>query len=237
MMTATRSNRLNIQSGDEFPTGPQTYYIPLKLIDRAEYNPRNPKKSRLDRDSKQGKHVQNLAANFQEMGQLVPVNVSRKKNGRFHLNDGHCRVATAELCEMTTIMAIVSDEKHKPESIYKAINGGVKLHSANENLMTFLSNSMATKDNRRVAYQNMVNHLGRRTVKKLAYGGYTIATYKQALKIGTYCSQTDKEFIIQVLNWLVNNRQTFPARKAMEGGINPARLVRAIANNDKLFIL
>jgi hypothetical protein len=231
----TRKPLGNTQSDESgFRQGPCSVWVPVDLIDRADYNPTNPARPWLQRDHPTSKHVQNIARTLDELGQLVPVSLTRLPNGRFRMNDGHCRLAAVVLKGWTEILALVTDKD--PVAVFRVGNTAVKQHSANNKLTEFLADPMTVEDYCRTAYQNMVSHIGRPLAKRMAKEGYTLATYKQALKVTAYCGRGDKAFVQQVVTWLMHHKGTFNTRKAMEAGIRPQQLIWTILNDREVCV-
>jgi len=212
--------------------GPKTVFVPIQLIDRAKYNPQNIDRPHLQRDSEMGTHVQRLAASMKTVGQLIPVSLYPMPNGRYHLNDGHCRLSAAKLNNFSHLLALLSGVE--PTTAYRIINGYTKPHSSNEKLCSFMVDESTSDGYCRVAYQNMVNHVGKKLIKKMAMSGYSKKTYEQAVKLAAYCNRTDDAYIAKVLNWIMEFRQTRKVRHAIEQKVSVVVIIWAIEEGQKL---
>jgi hypothetical protein len=202
--------------------GPQLYFIPINLVISAKYNPKN-------RDSVDNKDIKDLATSIKEVGQLNPVNLTKKGN-KYDLADGHRRIAALKLLKRTEVLAHING----PETAktYQHINHNVKQHTPNQRLQSFLVNSQTTPMYLRTAFKNMVKEVGRPIVKRMAKEGYSLGTYKQACSVGRYTGLSS----LTVLEYIMKTKQTYALRSAMELDWSPKDLRTIIKSGKPLTV-
>lgn len=198
--------------------GPQLYFIPINLVVSAKYNPKN-------RDSVNNKDIKDLAVSIKEMGQLIPVNLTKKGN-KYDLADGHRRIAALKLLKQTEVLAHING----PETakVFQHLNHNVKQHTPNQRLQSFLANPQTAPMYLGTAFKNMIKELGRPTVKKMANDGYSLGTYKAARKASEFIGLSPSE----ILDYMMETKQVRTIRSAIELGWS-AKDLRTIIKSGK----
>lgn len=205
-----------LASGDVERDGKMEYqvvHLPVDALRSALYNP--PRRAEM---------VADLVRAIEKSGYMKPLDVTKDNV----IIDGHRRLAAARALGWKTV-PVVRHPEENASVIYAALNSAVRRPSGNDNLYVFLSAPDAVNLGARRGMAAMQEALGIDLLQRLADSGGSIATYKQAAQIADYCGvRQDHEWLRAIVRWLLDTRQTYKVRKALEDGIDPRSLLRAV---------
>lgn len=148
--------------------------------------------------------------------------------------EGHRRVAAAKALGLKRIPAHVVPHENS-EQLYAALNAAIKKHSGADHLHVYLRAPDALSASSRRGMSRMEEKVGRDTLETMADRGGSIATYRQAVQVARYCNvENDTAWLRHILLWLMDTRQTYQVRKAMEEGILPSAMLDSIEHGKPL---
>lgn len=174
--------------------------------------------------------VGDLVKAISETGYISPIVVTADNV----IVEGHRRVAAARVLGLTNIPAHVVP-REDAERLYAALNAAIKKHSGADHLHVYLRAPDALSTGSRRGMSRMEAKVGRETLETMADRGGSIATYRQAVQVARYCNvENDTAWLRHILLWLMDTRQTYQVRKAMEEGILPSAMLDSIEQGKPL---
>ena len=196
-----------------------SYTTPAKLIG-ANYNP----------SIRTGKNeLKKLMESIKKYGILNPVLIDDKSN----IIDGHRRIACAKALKISAVPVITVDAKLKKDKYYEQINTTSRKMLPNEMIYIFI-NGGNVPESATKKIERLQTVLGAVNLKKLANKFVSVSVLTRGNKIGKYCGDPSNEFLRNCIMWIVNNKQSYQVRKALEDSIPVATLKTAIKENRPL---
>jgi hypothetical protein len=201
---------------------PKWKLLNVKTIKGAAYNPPN---------RTEATKLVKLRKSMASIGMLYPILVDRDNV----IIDGHRRVACAKQLDWDTIQAIVVESDDR-DAIYASVNDtAAKMHGSDA-LSVWLEEPGAVSARLQKLHREMKDTLGVGMVRQIAENRLSASVYLTAKRVGRYCGQDDAETLKTVTRWLMNTALVGIVRKAMETGLDPAKLLKA-AREDKAILL
>lgn len=171
--------------------------------------------------------VKKMVKSVGEQGVIYPILITHKR----HVVDGHIRITACKIIGIKNIPAFVTEKD--PDDTYGHVNYAKTPFTNNDYLHIYLSRPDALPPTKRVTFARIEEEIGRETLKELKEWGGADGTYKMAKAVDRYLG-SDGNMLPSILQWMMRNNQTMPARRAMEGAIAPSQLRKAILENRQL---
>lgn len=192
---------------------------PKKLI-VAGYNP----SIRTDKKS-----VKQLLESIKQNGILYPILVDKNLN----VIDGHRRLSCAKTLKLTVVPCLISDTKMSKDACYETINTTARKMSASEMIYVYVRGGKVpdSVEKRIKILQNIVGH---KELKKMGDKFISISVMSQGNKIAKYCNEKSDAFVKKAILWIIQHKQSYQVRKAMEDKIFKSRLKQIIESNKPL---
>jgi len=186
---------------------------PFDLIG-ASYNPIN----RTD-----ATNIVDLVKSISENGQFMPILC----DPNLTIIDGHRRhAALVRLDEPMCFIRVVDCDSAKA---YAEVNSASKKLSGNDHLNVYLKNPDAMPATARRGMEKMESILGKDGARHIAEKGGSIATFKQAMQVCKYCGvEAQGAWVQSVCKWLMETKQTYSIRKALEEGVAPSVILQCV---------
>lgn len=204
---------------------PTVVMVPVDELTPASYNP----PARTDLSLPKNR---DLMKSMLVEGLLYPILIALTPSGAKRVVEGHCRLAVGKALGWKEIACIVKEGS--PESLY--VHANIRSNLTNNDLLyIYLKKPDAVPARQRARLAKMEEVVGRDGLKALQKWGGSTGTFTQARAIARYVGEEPTSpFVAQSLGWLMAHNQTLTARKAMDGGIPPAQLRRAVADGKPL---
>lgn len=186
----------------------------------ATYNP----ESRTER-----RKLRALINSMADLGQLYPILFGPDNV----VIDGHRRLAAARHLEWESIQAIVTD--HDADSVYASVNLTAEKMNGNNQLAVWLARQAAVSPRQAKLFREMAENLGLPLVRKIADAGLSSRVYQTARRVVRYCGLPDTgDALKQAVKWLVEVAVIGQVMKAMERGVSPTTIRKAINTHKPL---
>jgi hypothetical protein len=191
--------------------------VDVAKLKRASYNP----------DSRMS-DLGGLMRSMETIGQLIPILVTAKGQ----IVDGHRRWAAAKKLEWPKIAAIITSGD--PAETFAEINSYVKKFSGNETLVTYFAEPRAISAYNRKVINSAEKILGRQVLRKMALGGFSMATYNLAKRVCHVADSSTPENIKTVLVWMLKFRNQGVVKEMVARGANLSKVIRAARDGKEI---
>lgn len=181
----------------------------------ATYNPPNRCSAERTRE---------LSASMELVGMLHPITITPSRT----IIDGHRRLAVAKRLKWKEVECNVISDENPPEEIYASVNTTPRRMSGNDALGVWLKCPRAVTIRADKAFAKMEEAIGRVLVKKIYDSGCSMRVYRTAVAISRYCDDSTDETIREVTAWLLDFAAIGHVMKALDAGVNPKKIMKAI---------
>ena len=172
-----------------------------------------------------------LLSSIEEYGILTPLLIS--PTGQ--IIDGHRRFRCCQILGIDDIPClIVSNDLLTPEEIYEEVGTTQRKLSNQEAIYIHMNGGKVSKSALEVI-KKIEELLGREELKRLGEMYVSFRIYSWATKAAKYLGKpNDKKFTAKTLLWLVDKKQSYNLRRAMEDHVDPKVIRDAIRSNRSL---
>jgi hypothetical protein len=190
-------------------------------LKEAEYNPPNRTSAERTRE---------LEDSMELLGMLHPITTTPENS----VVDGHRRLAVAKRLKWKEVECNVVH--NAPEEVYASVNTTPRRMSGNDALGVWLKQPRAVTVRADKAFNKMTEVIGRVLVKKIYDAGCSMRVYMTAVHIARYCDDSTDETIQEVTAWLLEFATIGQVMKALEAGVNPRKIIKAIRAKEPIIL-
>lgn len=188
--------------------------VKISSLHKAAFNPKT-----RQRD------INTLMGSIERVGLLYPILV----NKTLDVIDGHRRLSACEKLGWETIPVLCVEGEQS--ELFSEVSTSNRQLRGNETLHVYLKEPRAIGVRARGKIESCENVVGRETVRALATGGFSMATWDVARRI---CKEADQETPAQqkrVMHWLIKHRCAGTVEKAIRAGVDVGKIMQAVARN------
>lgn len=196
--------------------------VKVSDLKNAPYNPPNrisPQKTRELEDS------------MQQFGLLSPLIITPHDM----VIDGHRRLAVAKRLKWTEIECNVLSDVSS-ENIYSSVNVTSRRMSGNDALGVWLKCRQAVTLRVDKQFCAMTDVIGLPLVQKIFDAGLSMRVFKTAVQIAKYCDDSTNETVAAVVRWLLDFATIGQVMKALEAGVDPMKIMKAVNQNKPIIL-
>lgn len=194
------------------------FEIPIDEVKPAWFNP-------PIRES--AKNLKPLLSMLKGRNTIPPIWLSRDGV----LGDGHRRLACAKQMGFKTILAIRFDLT--VEEVW-AMNFGTRPITPREIMIAYDLGYLNVPTKRLRPILNLQHVIGKDGIHELVVLGVSPGIYNEARRIVNYVQNDSSDFEKASIWWLARSKQRFMVRKAIDGGIDPEILEKAVFENKRI---
>lgn len=143
--------------------------------------------------------------------------------------DGHRRLAVAKRLGWPDVECNVVETS--PEEIYASVNSTPRRMSGNDALGVWLSSPQAVTLRMDKQFRVMQEVIGKELVTKIYKSGCSMRVYRTAVSIAKYCDDMTDETVKKIVSWLLEFAVIGQVMKALEAGVDPKKIMKAVSNN------
>lgn len=197
----------------------------LKFVKPAELKPAsyNPKIRTNTR------FLNGLKFSIEKKGILVPLMVDNNLN----IIDGHRRLTCAKQLKLNTVPVIVQNSNLSKDDIYEDVNRTQRKISTKEMIYIYVNGGKIPQKALK-AITRLEAIIGKKSLRRLGndYSSYSVLS--QGTTVAKYCRKETPDFLKKTILWLVDKKQSYAVRKAMEGKVKDSTLINAVNQNRPL---
>lgn len=185
--------------------------------------PYNPKRRVTD------KKMRILQRSIETVGLIYPIAVNQQNE----IIDGHRRLAACRKLKWDTIPVImVSGDR---EAIYAEVNAASCKMNGNDHLNIYLQCPSALPDRIHTYIKRIESIVGRSIITKMASRGASVSYYAWANQLAAYCERAGEViFLKRCILWMLRRKCSKIAIAAINSGISPKLIERAVNRNQRL---
>lgn len=188
-------------------------------LKEAAYNPPNRTSAERTRE---------LEDSMELVGMLHPITITPENT----VIDGHRRLAVAKRLKWKEVECNVIH--NAAEEVYASVNTTPRRMSGNDALGVWLKEPRAVTYRADKAFSKMAEVIGRDMVKKIYAAKCSMRVYRTAVSIARYCDDSTDETIREVTAWLLDFAAIGHVMKALDAGVNPKKIMKAVRDKQPI---
>lgn len=201
---------------------PRLIIVDPKKLTFAKYNP----SSRTER-----RKMIALIKSVREFGVLQPIMVTEK----LEVIDGHRRAMASIENGLNAIPAYQYRNGVDPRRIYTEVNSTGRPFSPGEETQAYANGGPVAP--KAFSHLKEIERFGGKTaIARMATSSTSHNVLGMINRIALYCKRDHDDFKTSVLFWLMEHKQTYTIRRAIEDGVSPEFIAEKIVVNQPLQI-